>query len=159
MTNERLNVLLRYTLLHDLPGEDQVDANGDADGPSQRSNVLSVAANYDLNPMLTVTGKLGYRLSDVAPRGSDDFTSNTATLVALRLDYHIAEQWDIMAEGRMLLTVETGTTESGAVIGVYRNLGENARIGVGYDWGSVSDDETDIDYQAKGLFLNIIGKF
>ncbi len=159
LDNERLNMLFRYTHLRDLPGEDQVDANGDDEGPLQRSHVVSAAVSYDLFQELTLGAKLGYRMSEVAERGTEDFTSNTATLLALRLDWHMPHQWDVMAEGRALATRETDTLETGAVLAVYRHLGPNAKVGLGYEWGSVSDDETDIDYDSQGLFLNIVGKF
>ena len=157
--NERFNMLLRYTHLRDLPGEDQVDANGDDEGPFQRSNVLSVAMNYDLTQEITLGGKLGHRMSEVAERGTNDFVSNSATLLALRMDVHMVEAWDILAEGRVLWTEETGTRETGALMGVYRHIGPNTKVGIGYEWGDVSDDETDIDYDSQGLFLNIVGKF
>lgn len=157
--NERLNLLFGYTFLHDLPGEDQVDANGDADGPLQRSHVLSVAGNVDLTRRLTFGGKLGYRKSEVADRTTGPFTDNTATLAIARLDFHVVHKWDVLAEGRLLHTRETGTDETGALLGVYRHLGPNAKLGLGYEWGDVSDDMTDIDYTNQGVFLNLIAKF
>lgn len=157
--NERLNLLFGYTYLRDLPGEDQVDANGDDDGPLQRSHVLSINASYDINERLTFGGKLGYRSSEIADRGTDVFTDNTATLAIARLDWHVIHKWDILAEGRFLHTEETGTDETGALLGIYRHVGNNAKIGVGYEWGGVSDDLTDIDYDNQGVFLNIIAKF
>ncbi len=157
--NEKLNMLFQYRRLIDLPGEDQVDANGDTDGPQQRSHVLSFNANYDLGTEVTLGGKLGYRMSEIADRGSDDFTSNTAALTALRVDWHVVHEWDLFGEGRILYTPETGTMESGALLGVYRHLGEHAKLGLGYEWGRVSDDLTNIDYQNKGVFLNLVGKF
>ena len=157
--NERLNALFMYSRLIDLPGEDQVDANGDTDGPQQKSHVFSLNANYDFGTMVTVGGKLAYRMSEIADRGTDDFTSNTAALAALRADWHVVHEWDLFGEGRVMYTPETGTTESGALFGVYRHLGEHAKLGVGYEWGGVSDDLTDISYQSRGLFVNIVGKF
>ncbi len=157
--NERLNLLFRYSRLIDLPGEDQVDANGKSDGPKQKSHVLSVDANYDLNPQITIGGKLGYRMAETADRGTDDFTENDAALLALRADWHVVHEWDIFGEGRVLFSPETDTTETGAVLGVYRHLGEYAKIGVGYEWGNVSDDLTDIEYDSHGVFVNLVGKF
>ncbi len=148
-----------YTFLNDLPGEDQVDANGDEDGPLQRSHVLSFNASYDVTDRLTFGGKLGYRKSEVADRGTDDFTDNTATLAIARLDWHVIHKWDVMAEGRFLHTLETGTDETGALLGVYRHVGNNAKIGLGYELGGVSDDLTDLSYDNQGVFLNIIAKF
>ena len=157
--NERVNMLFRYTYLSDLPGEDQVTANGSLNGPQQRSHVLSVNGSYDLSNALTLGAKLGYRKSEVAARGTSDFVDSTATLAAIRLDWHIVHKWDLMAEGRFLNTKETGTDEAGALIGIYRHVGNNAKIGIGYEWGDVSDDLTDLDYTNQGLFLNLIAKF
>ncbi|MEL7345741.1 MAG: hypothetical protein AAFN59_12920, partial [Pseudomonadota bacterium] len=157
--NERLNLLFSYEYLNDLPGEDQIDANGNVDGPQQRSHVLSVNGSYDLTQRLTFGGKLGYRSSEIADRGTDVFTSDTATLGVARLDWHAVHEWDVLAEGRVLLSEETGTDETSALLGVYRHVGENAKIGVGYQWGAVSDDLTDLDYTSQGLFVNLIAKF
>ncbi len=157
--NERLNVLFRYTYLRDLPGEDQVGADGTTNQPLQVSNILSVNAAYDLSPRLTLGGKLGWRQARVAPRGTTNFTDNTATLAALRLDWHVTHRWDIMGEARVLFTDETDTTETGAQIAVYRHLNANVKLGVGVEWGSVSDDLADINYDSRGIFLNIVGKF
>ncbi len=157
--NERLNILARLTYIHDLSAEDQRFANGLADGPQQRSAVLGIAANYDLTERTTVTGIVGYRMSEVAPRGSSVFTEDTAVLTALRLDYEILNMWDIMAEGRLLQTMETGIDETGAVIGVYRHINDTISLGAGFEWGSVSDDATVIDYESRGLFLNLVGRF
>jgi len=157
--NERLNMLFRYTLLNDLPGEDQVTSNGSLDGPQQRSHVLSFNSSYDLSQSLTVGVKLGYRKSEIAERGSDLFNDSTATLAALRFDYHIVHKWDAFAEGRFIQTDETDTDEASALLGVYRHIGDNVKLGVGYEWGSVSDDLTNLDYDNEGLFVNLTAKF
>lgn len=157
--NDRLNMLLKYTYLHDLPGEDQVTASGSEDGPMQKSHVFSVDANYDLTPKLTIGGKYGYRRSKVADRGTEDFVTSSADLAILRLDWHVVHMWDILAEGRILRTRELKIDETGALLGVYRHLGNHAKIGVGYEWGKVSDDLTDLDYLGDGLFLNLVAKF
>lgn len=159
LDNERFNMLLRLTALQDLPGEDQVDANGNTDGPQQRSQVLSVAASYDLSRHFTLGGKLGYRTSEVADRGTDDFTPNTATLLVGRIDWHVVDKWDVLGEGRVLYTEESDITETGALIGVYRHINDNVKVGLGYEWGAVSDNETDLEYDAQGIFLNLVGKF
>ena len=159
LDNERLNVLFRVTALQDQPGVDQLDANGNDEGPKQRSQVMSVAASYDLSRQLTVGGKLGYRSSEVADRGTDDWTSNTAALLIGQADWHVIDKWDISGEGRVLYTQETGTTETGAVAAIYRHVNNNVKVGVGYEWGSVSDDETNLSYESQGLFLNLVGKF
>ncbi len=157
--NDRLNMLARYTYLRDLPGMNQRNANGDEAGPKQISHVLSVDANYDLSPKLTVGGKYALRISEVADRGTDAFDRQRAHLGILRLDWHVVHKWDALAEGRILRTQGIGLTETGALLGLYRHVGNNAKVGLGYEWGRVSDDATRIDYHARGLFLNVIAKF
>jgi hypothetical protein len=157
--NERLNLLARYTYLRDLPGEDQVTADGSTDGPLQVSHVFSIDGDYDLTQRLTFGAKYGYRSSEIAPRGTEDFSGSTAHLGILRLDWHVVHKWDVMGELRALHGVEENVTESGALLGVYRHVGNNAKVGIGYEWGRVSDDLTDLDYDGSGVFLNIIAKF
>ena len=157
--NERLNLLFGYTFLHDLPGEDQVDANGNVDGPSQRSHVLSIAGTYDIHNRLTLGAKYGYRFSKVAARGTTAFTDNTASLAVARLDWHALHRWDVMGEVRYLRSHETGSDETGALLGVYRHVGEHFKVGLGYEWGGVSDDLTNLSYDNRGVFLNVIAKF
>jgi hypothetical protein len=146
-------------VLHDLPARDQRGADGTTDGPQQRSAILSVAGTCDLMPELTTSANLGYRMSDIAARGSTTFTSDTATLTALRFDWHVTPVWDLMAEGRFLHTVESGTNDTGAVIGVYRHVNDHVSVGLGYEWGRVSDDLANIDHSGRGLLLNVVGRF
>lgn len=157
--NDRGNLLFKYTYLHDLPGEDQVTADGSDEGAQQKSHILSIDGNYDVAPTLTFGAKYGYRKSQVADRGTDLYTDNTAHLGILRLDWHVVHKWDVLFEGRLLFTEESDITETGGLIGIYRHLGNHAKLGLGYEQGVVSDDPADIDYESKGVFLNLIGKF
>ena len=101
---------------------------------------------------------MGYRKSEVADRGADDFSANAATLLVGRIDWHVVDKWDVLGEARVLYTEESETTEQGALLGVYRHINDNVKIGVGYEWGAVSDNETNLDYDSQGLFLNLVGK-
>lgn len=74
-------------------------------------------------------------------------------------EWHVVDKWDVFGEGRVLYTDQTGTTENGALFAVYRHINDNVKVGLGYEWGSVSDDETDLNYDGQGVFLNIVGKF
>lgn len=158
--NDRLNWLFRYTYLEDLPGVDQVNIEGDVNGPRQRSHILSADVSYDLNRQWTIGGKYGYRKAEVETvRGSDDFVSNTAHLGILRLDYHVVHNWDITAEARVMRFEETDVTETGAMIGVWRHFGNNVKAGVGYQFNDVDDDLRLIDGRQEGAFFNVIAKF
>ncbi len=75
------------------------------------------------------------------------------------MDWHVVHQWDIFGELRGSLTHEIDVLETGALLGAYRHFGNNTKIGVGYEWGRVSDDMTDLTYDAQGVFVNLIAKF
>ncbi|MCU0826023.1 MAG: hypothetical protein MUE52_01105 [Tabrizicola sp.] len=157
--NDRLNALFSYTFLYDMPGAEQVNVDGDADGPKQRSHIINLALNYDLNQQFTLGAKYGFRYREEAARGSEVFTSSVAHLGVIRLDYHVVHNWDIMGEVRTMAFPEADTSEYGALVGVYRDFGDNARIGVGYSWGGVNDDLRSFETNRNGVFLNLIGKF
>ena len=157
--NDRLNLLFSYTYLYDMPGADQVNIDGNINGPKQRSHILNAAASYELSPTFTLGAKYGYRLREEAARGSDTFTDSQAHLGVLRLDYHVVHNWDLMLEGRVLKNTTTDVSETGVLTGVYRHVGNNLKIGAGYNFGTVSDDLRTIDADREGVFLNVIGKF
>jgi hypothetical protein len=54
---------------------------------------------------------------------------------------------------------EAKTTDFGAVAAVYRHIGNNLKLGVGYNFGRFSDDLRDLTFNDRGVFLNVVGKF
>ena len=48
-------------------------------------------------------------------------------------------------------------TRSGALVALYRYLGEHFKVGVGYNFTDFSDDLTDLSYDHQGVFINMIG--
>ncbi|WP_142079303.1 hypothetical protein [Roseinatronobacter monicus] len=157
--NDRLNALFSYTFLDDQPGGDQINIDGNIGGPHQRSHILNAAMNYDLDERWTLGLKYGFRHREQTDRITGESTRSTAHLGIARLDYRIVQKWDIMGEVRAFHAPQANTTEVGALLGVYREVNPNARIGIGYSWGGISDDMRRIDRAREGLFLNIIGKF
>jgi hypothetical protein len=162
VSNDRLNVLLKYAFLYDLPGPDQVSVNIQLPGagPAQRSHVFSVDASYDITEHLTVGAKYGFRFGDLSTtRLADDFTRSTAHLGIIRADVSFIKNWDAVLEARVLYAPEAQQTDFGALAAVYKHVGNNAKIGVGYNFGRFSDDLTDLTHDDQGVFLNVIGKF
>jgi hypothetical protein len=155
--DDKLNVLARYRYLHDMFGQrvDGVDENG----PRQRSHVLSVNAIYDLDPNWSVAGKIGYRASETSPDETSPFAQNDAYLISGALTYHLVHEWDAMVEVRNFSTVQAGTSETGVIAAGYRHIGNNWKIGVGYNFGTFSDDLTDLVQDDEGAFINIVAKF
>lgn len=160
VTNDKLNILMKYAFLYDLPGPQQVNSNGDILGPAQRSHIFSVDASYDINETVTIGAKYGFRIGDVSStRLAENFSRSTAHLGIIRVDVNVVKNWDALLEARVLYSPEASQIDFGALAAVYRHFGNNAKIGIGYNFGRFSDDLTDLTYDDQGVFLNVIGKF
>jgi hypothetical protein len=160
VNNDRLNALFKYTYLYDLPGADQVTVAGTLNGASQMSNILSADVNYDLTDIFTIGGKYGFRIGETKDRlAGSTWQMNSAHLAIARVDMHVVKNWDALAEARMLWTPESQTQDFGVLAAIYRQMGDNFKIGVGYNFGHFSDDLRSIGVDNQGVFINAIGKF
>ncbi|MGI9402067.1 MAG: TonB-dependent receptor [Rhizobiaceae bacterium] len=157
--NDRLNALLRYTYLYDLPGPDQVNINGNKGGPQQKSHIISGDVIYDLNELVSVGGKYGARFGMISSAYDSNFEYSSAHLAALRFDLHVVHNWDLMVEGRMFWLPELDQVHYGVLAGIYRHIGNNLKFGIGYNFGRFSDDLTDLTLDDSGVFVNVVGKF
>jgi Protein of unknown function, DUF481 len=158
--NDRLNALFKYTFLYDKPGPDQVTVSGSTDGPSQVSHILTADASYDINQILTVGGKYGFRIGESRERASgSDWEKSSAHLGIVRADVHVVKSYDVLLEGRMLWDVENKTTDLGVLVAGYRQVNENLKVGVGYNFGKFSDDLRDLQANDHGIFINAVGQF
>ncbi len=167
--NDALNLLGKFTYLYDLPtaglvnvpGSGQLSGRGGVVDYAQRSRVFALDATYQLSPAVSVGGKIAARTGELRPSrtpGTPWFAA-TATFLAVRADLRIVREWDAMAELRSLRVSEAGDSRVGALVGVYRHMGDHVKIGVGYNFTDFSDDLTDLSYNENGVFLNVIGKF
>ena len=155
--DERLNVLFRYRYLDDEFG--QRVRGSDVPGPVQRSHVFSLDAEYDVTKNWSIGGKLGARFSESAISSTDAFTSNDAVLGIVNARWHLLDKWDALIEFRALDLRDAGTTEVGGLGAIYRHLGKNVKLGVGYNFTNFSDDLTDLTFDDNGAFINIVAKF
>ena len=154
--DDKLNVLARYRYLYDLYGlRDATDSSG----IRQRSHVISVDASYDLNPQWTLGGKVGYRSSETLDADGNLNAANDAWLAVASARYHLVKDWDALIEVRQLNLVDANTSETSALGAVYKSLNRNLKVGVGYNFGSFSDDLTDLTLDDQGAFVNIIAQF
>lgn len=154
---DRLNVLLKYTYFYNLPATD--DQSGSATTFIQRSHIGAVDVMYDLTSRWTLGGKYAYRFGQVAlDRENPEFFDSQAHLYVVRADWHFIHRWDALLEARRLDLPDAQDSRSGALIGLYRHLGNHIKVGLGYNFSDFSDDLTQMDYQHQGLFINLIGK-
>ncbi len=158
--HDRLNMLFKYTFFENLPSPEQETTNNGARADFiQRSNIVSVDATYDLTKRWTLGTKLARRIGEVSlDRIDPQFFESNANLIVLRADWHIVRTWDLLVEARALEVEEAQDARDGFLVAGYRHLGNNLKIGVGYNFTDFSDDLTDLDFDSQGLFINIVGK-
>ena len=166
--NDRLNILSKYTYFYNVPFGDLTNTDpvtGQVVGASspidfiQKSHIFSLDTIYDFTKRLSIGAKYAYRLGEVAQdRSNPDFFESRASLYILRADFHVSNRWDVLLEGRMLDLPDAQDTRSGALVGIYRHIGNNLKLGVGYNFTDFSDDLTDLDFDSQGLFINLVGK-
>jgi flagellar motor protein MotB len=158
--HDRLNALLKYTYFYNLPSSDQVTGTNTTLDFVQRSHIGSMDVMYDLTARWTVGGKYAYRYGQVAQdRENPEFFDSRAHLSVLRADWHFVHRWDALFEVRRLDLPDAQDSRSGALLGIYRHLGNHIKVGVGYNFSDFSDDLTQLDYRHQGLFINLIGKY
>jgi hypothetical protein len=143
----------KATYLYDIASPGQVGgATYD-----QRSQVFSLEGVVQLDDRWELAPKLATRRGDWrVERGTGDWLDSRASFAALQVRYHLPMQWDALAETRWL-DVRDGGTRNGVLIGIDRQLGDNFKIGVGYNFTDFSDDLTDLEYDHEGVFLNFAG--
>jgi hypothetical protein len=156
--NDRINAMMKYTYFYNVPTAAQVTLQNVAAEFIQKSHIAAVDVTYDLTPRLSIGGKYAYRLGQVSlDREDPEFFDNNAHLYVLRGDYRFRENWEFMAEVRMLDMPDLNESRSGVLTTVSRYLGDHLKVGLGYNFTDFSDDLTDLSYDHQGVFLNVTG--
>jgi hypothetical protein len=154
--NDRLALLGKYNYLYDLSSLGQ-DTLADYD---QRSQIFSLEGIYRLDRHWEMAGKLAHRSGEARQaRAAGAWFDTTANFAAVQARYNLLAKWDALAEYRWLRVVENDSDRAGWLLGVDRHLGDNFRLGVGYNFTSFSDNLTVLDYDQKGWFLNVTGTY
>lgn len=163
--NDRWNFLFKYRYYELLPSSGQVDSDGNVPEFQQRDHILSADSIWDMSKRWSLGLKYAIDFSSLKNNrtSSGEWFDVQKHLGIFRLDYHVLREWDLMGEARALVLTQQDQTQvkSGALVGIYRILGsqDRLRLGVGYNFTSFTDDLTDNDYDAQGVFINMIGVF
>jgi long-subunit fatty acid transport protein len=153
-------MLFKYTYFENVPSPGQLTPTNIVADYSQRSHVLSVDGIYDLMPWLSVGAKYGLRVGELKmTKGDGEWFSSQADLIILRADFHLVREWDALVEARRLKVYEADDERMGFLVGVYRHINDNFKIGVGYNFTDFSDNLTDLSYSSYGWFINAIASF
>ena len=156
--NDRLNAMVKYTYFYNVPTTDQIGLQNVAAEFIQKSHIAAVDVTYDISPRFTLGGKYAYRMGQVSlDRENPEFFKNNASLYVIRGDYRLWKNWEVLVEARLMDMPDINESRSGALAAVSRYLGDNLKIGLGYNFTDFSDDLTDLSYDSSGLFLNLTG--
>jgi flagellar motor protein MotB len=156
--NDRLNALAKYTYFFNVPTTDQFTLQNLPAEFIQKSHIAALDVSYDLTRAWSVGGKYAYRLGQISlDREDREFFDNSAQLVIVRTDWRFRENWESMVEARTLDLPDVDQRRSGALVAIYRYLGEHFKVGAGYNFTDFSDDLTDLSYDHEGVFINMIG--
>jgi flagellar motor protein MotB len=156
--HDRLNGLAKYTYFYNVPTPGQVSLQGTASEFIQKSHIASVDLTYDLTTSWSIGGKYAYRLGQVSlDREQPTFFDNTARLAVLRGDWRFRKGWESIIEARLLDLPDVSQRRSGALVGIYRYVGKNLKVGTGYNFTDFSDNLTDLSFRHQGAFVNVIG--
>jgi flagellar motor protein MotB len=156
--HDRLNALAKYTYFYNVPTTEQVTLQNTPAEYIQISHIGSLDLTYDVTANWSVGGKYAYRLGQVSlDRDDPDFFDNNAHLYIVRNDLRFLKHWEGSVEGRMLELPDLAERRSGALLALYRYLGEHFKVGVGYNFTDFSDDLTDLSYDHHGWFFNLVG--
>ncbi len=156
--NDRLNALVKYTYFYNVPTTGQVGVQNTAAEFLQKSHIAALDVNYDLTANLSVGSKYAYRMGQESlDRVNPNFFDNSAQLAVLRVDWRFLKEWDTLAEARTLYLPDVNQQRRGMLAAIYRRIGKNLKAGLGYNFTDFSDDLTDLKYNHKGVFVNLIG--
>jgi len=152
----RWALLGRYTYLYDVSTLAQDESVAYYD---QRSQVLSFEGVYRPSHDWEFALKAARRQGEVRMgRMSGRWADSAATFLAGQIRYGITTNWNALAEYRWL-GVKQGGDRAGVLLGIDRDIGPNFRVGIGYNFTNFSDNLTNFDYDHKGWFLNVVGRY
>jgi hypothetical protein len=156
--HDRLSALAKYTYFYNVPTTDQFTLQNTAAEFIQKSHIAALDLTYDVTANWSIGGKYAYRLGQVSlDRVQRKFFDSAAQLAVMRVDWRFRTGWESMAEARMLELPDVSQRRRGALAAIYRYIGKNLKVGVGYNFTDFSDDLTDLRYDHKGVFINFIG--
>jgi hypothetical protein len=158
VNNDRLNVLAKYTYFFNMPTAEQVGPQNTAAEFIQKSNIAALDLTYDLTRHWSLGAKYAFRRGQVSlDRVNPEYFDNNAHLYVVRADWRFMTEWETVIEARMLNMPDLHEQRSGYLLALYRKLGKHLKAGAGYNFTEFSDDLTDLSFDHKGAFINVVG--
>ena len=158
--NDRFNLFGKVTYIGGLEPDSQFisTSNGDITNDyEQKSVVYAVEGVYEISSKWEVAFKAAKRDGRMRQKGESEWLSSGAELYAVRANYSLNKHWDALVEYRTLRVATANDHKDGWLAAIYRKVGSNAKVGVGYNWTDYNDDLTRLNYNSHGWFVNIVG--
>ena len=155
--HDRVNYLFKYSHINqeNRLGSDSLREPGDY--AAEKSRVVSLDTVFDVNPEWRITSKFAFKDSMIKANSFEESWSRSQTyLWTQRLQHALREDIDVFAEYRTLGNSLASDRKWGFLVGGYKQFDNNTKIGLGYNFTDFNDDLTNLNYNARGLFLNII---
>jgi len=156
--NDKINYLAKYSYLEEenYLANEQADQN-EYDYLAEKTQVFSLDLVYDLNSAWQLKEKIAYKNGEIKLKAkNDNWITSETFLWANRVDYSIKKDINLFVEYRLLENKLAKDRRSGFVIGGYKRFDNNLKLGLGYNFTDFNDDLTNLNYNSKGWFINII---
>ena len=152
--HDRLNVLARYTRLSNTPTEFQTASTVSG----MTSDIFAVDWSYQLSRRIEWVGKQALRQSE---NETDPLALRSLTsLTVQRLNWSLADAFLFGTEYRLMSQDVADDRRSGFVTEIMWEGLNPLRLGIGYNFSDVSDNEfAEYDFSTSGLFLRVQGEF
>lgn len=149
------NFLFKYTWLQDLRPLDLVNF----EEVREHSHVLTAIPIVELPWNLQLVEKLAFKRQFVRYGDLPEAESDTWLWIN-RVNYHLTGDFDAAFEYRLMHNSLSGEWKHGPLVELTYILMEHARLGVGYNFTSFSDDEfSDLDRDVGGFFFRVQGQY
>ena len=153
--NDRWNTLAKVGYFQDL-----VSTGQRADRPDQRVGIFSLDALRRIGNDWELGTKVAFKEGRMrASRVAGGWHDTGVALGIVRAQRHVLKRWDAFAEYRYQFDRHADSERHGALLGTYRQLGDNAKIGIGFNFTDFSDDIRDAGSNHRGWFIDLVGKF
>ena len=156
--NDKLNLLSRVTYLKD---QDALDR--EVSYTNEHSHIVEAEGIYSVNAKVDVGAKVAHKNKKQAyerAEGSYYTVKSNINLVGVSASYRVMKDWDVSGEYHWKTDTLNHELEQGALISFNKHLGDNVKVGVGYNFSGFDNNlANDDDYDAKGVFVNLVGKF
>lgn len=163
------HLLVKLQHLHDVAPLGQLgSASSQFD---QQSTVSSIEGSQQVGLQVELGAKLALRQTRMRlERGSGPWFENDARYAAAQVrwkfdrwddetqKYDLWSLWSVLGEYRVLDTQRDGR-KSGYLVSLDKDMNENLRFGLGYNFTDFSTSLTDLSYSHEGWFLNLLWRY